>query len=299
MRFDVQTKRIEDVAAKLLESGEAETVIGFAKGEVDDTGIPVIISEAAEAQRLIWSDRCVANLASYALVCGGKIAVVAKPCDVRALVSLIAEKQIERQNVHIIGVDCPGMKDRSGQMLSACRDCKVHKPPLFDTYIAGEMEDGTVCGGAASEKADAAESEVEGFLEETEQQNDLARFLSEMDKCILCYSCRQACYGCYCPTCFMDRGMPDWQPTNPDLGAKMMYHLGRAMHLAGRCVECGACENTCASGVDVRYLIRAVTGFVKELYDYEAGLDPEAEPAMLTYSAEDREVGFLGGDAHG
>ena len=97
----------------------------------------------------------------------------------------------------------------------------------------------------------------------------------------------------------MDRGVPDWQPTNPDMGAKMTYHLGRAMHLAGRCVECGACENTCASGVDVRYLIREVTGFVKELYDYDAGLDMEKTPAMLTYQPDDREVGFLGGEAHG
>jgi len=97
----------------------------------------------------------------------------------------------------------------------------------------------------------------------------------------------------------MDRGSPGWQPTVPGRGDKMLYHAGRTMHLAGRCVECGACENACASGVDIRYLIREVTNFVGELYDYRAGMDPDAQPAMLSYAAGDREVGFLGGDGDG
>ena len=73
----------------------------------------------------------------------------------------------------------------------------------------------------------------------------------------------------------------------------MLYHLGRAMHLTGRCVECGACENACASGVDIRYLIKATTDFVEELYDYKTGMDLQTEAAMLTYKTDDCEVGFL------
>ena len=73
----------------------------------------------------------------------------------------------------------------------------------------------------------------------------------------------------------------------------MLYHLGRAMHLSGRCVECGACENACASGVDIRYLIREVTQFIKDTYDYQTGMDLEEEPVMLTYKTDDPETGFL------
>jgi len=92
----------------------------------------------------------------------------------------------------------------------------------------------------------------------------------------------------------MERGEPDWQTTQPDIGAKMLYHLGRTTHLSGRCVECGACENACASGVNIRYLIQEVTSFIEDTYDYKAGMDLETEPAMLTYKTDDPEIGFLG-----
>jgi len=100
----------------------------------------------------------------------------------------------------------------------------------------------------------------------------------------------------------MERGQPDWQTTSPDIGAKMLYHLGRSTHLSGRCVECGACENACASGVDIRYLIQSATRFVEDTYDYQTGMDLYIEPAMLTYDTDDREIGFLdyaGGDTDG
>jgi len=92
----------------------------------------------------------------------------------------------------------------------------------------------------------------------------------------------------------MERGEPDWSTASPDIGAKMLYHLGRATHLSGRCVECGACENACASGVNIRYLIKAVTDFIEKTYDYRTGLDLDNEPVMLTYKANDPETGFLG-----
>ena len=298
MRFEELSKQVADVAAKLLTSGDVDCVIGFTESDVHGGGIPVIIREPSEAGRLVWNDRCVPNLSPYVQGLDGKAAVIAKPCDVRALTSLVAENQINRQDIHIVGMDCPCMKDPNGQILRACRDCKIHTPPQFDSHISDEaVQADQALAGDKGIEADV--STLQNAGSEIELQNNLERFTKEMEKCILCFSCRQAGYGCYCQTCFMDRGIPDWQPTNPDLGAKMLYHLGRAMHLAGRCVECGACENTCASGVDVRYLIREVTGFVKELYDYEAGLDPEKMPAMLTYRSDDKEVGFLGGGAHG
>lgn len=280
----MQQERIRAAAKKLLESGDVQAVIGYRLDDIEGRGIPVFLKDAADTDRLVWNRRCVPNLASYLVGRNGKTAIVAKPCDVRAIVNLIIENQINRDDVYIISPDCPGMTDNEGNELTACAECHVNTPPLFDEHIDDKEVEVKQKGVAKAASG----------LEE-----NLARFQAEMEKCILCFSCRQACYGCYCQTCFMDRGVPDWQPAEPDMGAKMVYHLGRAMHLAGRCVECGACENACASGVDVRYLIREVTNFVDELYGYEAGLDLEAQPAMLTYSADDREVGFLGGEAHG
>jgi ferredoxin len=291
MSMDKQAQKTKDSAKKLLADGTVQTVIGYADEGVDGLCVPVFVSSEKDADRLVWNRRSVPNLAGYLIGRKEKTAVVAKPCDVRAIVNLVVENQIARDNVYIIGVDCPGMTDAEGVPLSACEGCRVNTPPVFDERV----ENADVKPRIAEKKnAGSNESGPGGNLAFNRE-----RFTKEMEKCILCFSCRQACYGCYCQTCFMDRGVPDWHPESPDMGAKMLYHLGRAMHLAGRCVECGACENTCASGVDVRYLIREVTGFVNELYGYDAGLSLEERPAMLTYRPDDREVGFLGGEAHG
>jgi NAD-dependent dihydropyrimidine dehydrogenase PreA subunit len=227
----------------------------------------------------------VPNLNGYLKDRKGKTAIVSKPCDARAVAALVSENQLRREDVYIIGLTCGGMTDAKGSPLHACLECGVIRPPVYDSLI----DDPGVAQKAESENKENRQLSLD---------NNFQRFEAEMEKCILCYSCRQACYGCYCHTCFMDRGIPDWQPAKPGKSDKMLYHAGRTMHLAGRCVECGACENACASGVDIRYLIRDVTNFVEKLYDYRAGMDPEAEPAMLTYATTDREVGFLG-DTHG
>ncbi len=285
--YEDATRKIVESATKLLNDGTVATVLGFAESGLSDnaTAAPCFATTAEEAQKLIWNDRCVPALGAYlagptgaAMRAAGRVALVAKPCDARALTNLILEQQLAREDVYVIGMECGGMKDEEGQPLAACAECDLRTPPVSD-----ELIDGAPDGAAPGQKPDAAD---EDYSPE--------RFNAELDKCILCFSCRQACYGCYCDVCFMDRGVPSWQAATPDRSAKMVYHLGRAMHLAGRCVECGACENACASGVDVRYLIRAATRFIGEEYGFRAGLDTETPPAMLTHKTEDREVGFWG-----
>ena len=283
MSINKQSEKMISISKKLLKDDVVQTVIGYTCSDTNDLGIPFFINDETEADNLIWSNRCVPNLASYLLNRTDKTGIIAKPCDVRAIINLIVEKQIIRENVYIIGMDCPGMTDEEGNTLAACNECLVNIPPLCDEHI--ENPDVK----SKSEK----KATVEKGLGES-----LERFVSEMEKCILCFSCRQACYGCYCQTCFMDRGMPDWRPENPDISTKMLYHMGRTMHLAGRCVECGSCENACASGVNVRYLISEVTHFVEELYGFEAGLSLDEIPALIRYDVEDKEVGFIGGGEH-
>ena len=283
MSFANQTTQLIEAAGKLLNEGTVSTIIGFREGGIEGMSIPCILSDPQQVDQLVWNNRCVPNIASYLLGREGKTAIVAKPCDTRAVVNLILENQIQRDNIYLIGMSCPGMVNEEGNMLPACKECRVNTPPLYDLWI---------------ENPEVTPKEKTAGPAEANLDESLARFQAEMDKCILCYACRQACYGCYCQTCFMDRGMPDWQAAKPDRGMKMLYHLGRAMHLSGRCVECGACENACASGVDVRYLIREVTHFIDDLYGYQTGLDLETESVMLTYKEDDREIGFLGGDTH-
>jgi len=260
---------------KLLEDGTVNTIIGFQAGCETGLSIPYIINSPEETNKLVWNNRCVPMLSDYLRGRQGKTAIIAKPCDARAVVNLIIENQLKRDDVYIIGMTCDGMVDGDGKMLPACAECTVHTPPVYDTLVGTEPQEITTQSQGVSR-----------------EPSPWSRFQREMEKCILCYSCRQSCYGCYCKTCFMERGEPDWQTTSPDIGAKMLYHLGRAMHLSGRCVECGACENACASGVNIRYLIKEVTDFIEKTYDYKTGMDLETEPVMLTYKTDDPEIGF-------
>ena len=275
--YEKQTEAIRACGKELLEAGKVDVVLGYRLGSLDDALIPYFARSGEETEALEWGDRAFQNLAPYLHGRKDRVAIVAKPCDVRAVVQYIVEKQLERERVYIIGVDCCGMVDAEGAARPGCDECRVRIPPICDTHITDERAPRDV-------KIEYGED------------NSPERFQREIDKCILCYSCRQACYGCYCKTCFVERGMTNWLPPEVDSGTKKTFHMGRAMHLAGRCVECGACEAACASGVNLRYIIKELTGFVEDAYGYQAGMSLEEKPPLVDYADDDREIGFLGDD---
>jgi len=301
--YKEQQKELISICKKLLDDKAVDCIIGYQKGGETGLSLPYIITSPEDASSLIWNNRCVPTLSGYLLDNKEeklKTAIVSKPCDARAIICLIKESQIKREGVYIIGLKCGGMTDIDGNMLPCCSDCQTRTPPLYDALIdepeaeKDSHEQHSSDNDKNTPEQQAIDKNNNSGQQEAEETYD--RFINEMEKCILCYSCRQSCYGCYCKTCFIERGEPDWQPASPDIGAKILYHLGRTVHLSGRCVECGACENACASGVNIRYLIKAVTHFIEENYEYKAGMELEAEPAMLTYKSDDSEIGFLGFD---
>ena len=50
-----------------------------------------------------------------------------------------------------------------------------------------------------------------------------------------------------------------------------IFHLVRAIHMIGRCVDCGLCEEACPADIPLRTLYKKVAEIVKTETGYQVG----------------------------
>lgn len=308
------TTEIREAARRLLREKHVEVVIGFERGSMPLRSRPCFVRKEEDVDRLVWDGFCENALAAYLPKRKERAAIVAKGCDSRAVVELIKEKQVQRDQVILIGVPCRGMIDRSRVealvaprrileteetedllilkgadfekalnrsdfLHDSCRTCTHPNPVLHDVLI----------GQALDEEKQDLFSDIEAFDAMTSEER-WSYLSKEVDKCIRCYACRNACPLCYCPECFVDVSLPQWIGKSTDASDTMIFHLMRAYHLAGRCVSCGACERACPVGVDIRKLNRKLQKDVKDLFGYEAGLSLDEVSPLATFRPDDPEA---------
>lgn len=291
MDYKKQSQKLKETAAKLLDEGSVEAVLGLKDNPDVGWPTPYYAKTAEDTENLVWNEACFTNLASYLLdTRNKKVAIAAKGCDVRSIINLIAENQLKRENIVIIGIECSG-KMHNENLAAGCDACPSSIPNMYDIVIGADGSD-----TYKDLEMSASGENVTEWAKNSTVDERFERFKKEIDKCILCYACRQACQGCYCKSCFMDRKATPWEQVDPDTSTKMAFHLTRAMHLAGRCTDCGACEKVCPSGVNLKYLYKGLSEFVEEFYDFKAGVDTEAKPFANQYKPDDQQVAFLGGD---
>ncbi|ODA41363.1 4Fe-4S dicluster domain-containing protein [Desulfosporosinus sp. BG] len=302
---------IRETARQLLAEGKVDVVIGYEKGSLPLKSTPCFVRSPQDVDKLIWDETCENNLATYAAQTAGKKAIIAKGCDSRALMVLLQENQLVRDDLYIIGVSCPGVIDKNkieaetGEIIEAtitngkvsvkgiacdkeynfadvkdatCQTCRYPNPVILDLKIGGSVE------VPQSDFSDVI------ALENKSDAERKAYFKEQMSKCIRCYACRNACPMCYCQECFVDCNAPKWLTGGVDTAENLLFQTGRALHLAGRCVECGACSRACPQGVDIRALSRKVNKDVKEMYNHESGISEDIKPALNVYSSDDPET---------
>ena len=68
---------------------------------------------------------------------------------------------------------------------------------------------------------------------------------------------------------------------------KAFFHIMRAYHLAGRCVECSACDQVCPMHIPLSLLNRKIAKEVQALFDYTAGADAEIPPPLATFQKDE------------
>ncbi|MHC1726411.1 MAG: 4Fe-4S binding protein [Syntrophobacteraceae bacterium] len=311
------TDKIREAAKRLLSEKRVDAVIGFRKGTVPFMNEPFLAKTPEQADQLVWDGNCGINLSNYLPKRTGSVAIVAKGCDSRNIAVLIMENQIKREQLVILGAPCKGMIDkrkvqdqlngkealraeesadkvsvsgkgfeltfnRSDYLQENCAICTHRNPVVYDELLGEAVQE---------QQIDPYEQikQVEAMLPEEKR----AYFDKLIEPCIRCYACRNACPGCYCPTCFVDEAKPQWVGKTTDPTDTRTFHFLRAFHLAGRCTDCGACERACPVGIKVRQFTKKLEKEVLELYGYEAGVIQDQRPPLDTYRPDDPEP-FLG-----
>jgi formate dehydrogenase subunit beta len=289
-------QQVREAAKRLLKEKKVGLVVGYAKGTASRRAKPAVVKDEKDADRLVFDDTCGISLLPHlrkalrAAPAGTKAAIVAKGCDGRALVQYIVEGQLKRDDVVIIGANCEGVvspraKEKAAPELDeACGRCRHPVPPVYDVLV-GELD-------KEQKQAGNEFAAVEEF-EKLPAAERWAWFERELAKCIRCYACRNACPMCYCDECFVDQTNPLWLGKSAERPDTTIFHIVRALHTAGRCVDCGACERACPVGVKLSLLNQRIAKEVKERFGYSAGLSLDAKPAMAVYDEDDRQEFIL------
>ena len=265
-------KELRQKAKELLDSGEVKILIGYGAGSVPFKSTPIFVRTAEEAERLVWNPTCVNNLAVYlpTAVKEGKTAVVVKPCDAGSVVELIKEHQIKREDVMTIVVPCSGVTigGTEESLAAKCLACDLGDPVIADVKIGEQPARNPVTSTSVEEYEKLSPAERRAF------------WTAQFEKCIRCYACREACPGCYCRECFVEKPGQLWVLRATDPTSNWMFHMTRAMHLAGRCIACRECERACPMGIPLSLLGTIIEADVADMFGYEPGNDPEALPVF-------------------
>lgn len=309
-----KSAELNTLVRELLESGEVDLVIGYTSAPGSLYARPAFLRDPGNAKIMVFDRTCENNLAVYLReYAEERVAVVVKGCDERSVIGLIQEKQVDRDRLVLIGAPCPGVIDPgrvsrasgcaeavltdigkdhvrvtcpeakqlslafSEVIYTGCESCSVHNPRTADYMIAEPVPQDDVTGISPEMEEVAAMSREDrwGFFER------------EMAKCISCRACRDLCPACYCSECFVDSSQPRLSAKSADLSDVMFFHLTRLMHLAGRCTGCGACVRGCPVGVKLHLYNDLLRRESAEVFGFEAGMDPDAEPPLSTFRADD------------
>lgn len=303
--------KIKEISTRLIKECQVEMVIGYRKGTVPMMNEPHFARTAEAVENFVWDSNCGINLCNYLTNRGEKIGILAKGCDSRNIVTHIIENKIKRDQLVIIGVPCKGMIDKrkisarfeqeirevieaedritvkgagfekvlnkTDVLQKNCAVC-IHRNPVIYDELAGDL---------VEEQTDVDRYQDVREVEALSPPEKATYFQRLLEPCIRCYACRNACPLCYCPTCFTDESRPQWVGKGQDPSDVKTFHFLRAYHCAGRCTDCGACERSCPVGINMRVLTKKLEKDCLELFDWEAGLNPDVRPPLDTYRPND------------
>ncbi len=258
-------EQIRQRARELLQAGTVQVIIGYAKGS-NGRCRPLFARRPEQLDQLTLEEEPPLNLAVYLrkpeIKRLGKAGVVATPAILRSVLQLAAENHYEDSEALFLALDPSGA---------------VVELSVADQIVAFVA--------SASDGPARSEAEIQG-------KDRAARFAfweQEFERCIRCYACRAACPMCYCEQCIADSNQPQWVPVPPHSLGNFEWHVSRAMHLAGRCVACGACTEACPAGIPLGLMNQFLADLVAKEFGQRAGAAAKLDYPLSVFNVKDRE----------
>ncbi|MDY6862223.1 MAG: Coenzyme F420 hydrogenase/dehydrogenase, beta subunit C-terminal domain [Thermodesulfobacteriota bacterium] len=310
--METNENEIRLTVKKLFDEDKIDILIGYSPGTLPLRTSPVFLRKEDDVEVLVWNSFCENTLSNYLKNYKDKrVGIVAKGCDSRLINLLLLESQVKKENLVVIGVPCRGVIDRKkidkitgGMEVTGSEekedgiliffdgtDKKVTKADiLHDSCMICNYKNAVSSDIFIGEKEKEEKVDPYNKIREMEENSTDERwnyFNKEIEKCIRCYACRNVCPMCYCQECFVDCTDPEWFGKTAEIKDTKMFHIVRAYHMAGRCVDCGACVKACPMDVDLRFLTKKIEKDVLEFFAYEAGVKDDEPPPFTTFKPED------------
>jgi ferredoxin len=261
---------LQKKARALLEAGTVKVVIGYAAGSDAQRARAVFARNAEQTQQLVFDARCRQNLATYLLKnevkAFGKAAVVCVPGALRTLMVYAVENQLADEAVLALVVTDDGQV------------AELPKFAAIEEYLQ------RLPRGLTPEQQQELDR-----IEKMPLEERWAYWSGELSRCLKCYACRAACPLCYCTRCVTDANQPQWVPVSSDPLGNLEWNIVRAMHLAGRCIDCGSCAEACPEDIRIDLLNRVMAREVSTHFGAEPGYSTRKEYALAAYKPDDKE----------
>ncbi len=266
---DINRTRLQNKAKDLLQNKAVDIIIGYGEG-TDNTVRAIFITTPDNTSELIYDERCLQNLAVYLLkqeiLKFTRIGIIATLPIMRTILQLASENHLKEEKILILGITADGsIKEFTG--FSDLQEY-VH----------------TNNSGISAEDKELLDK-LDGMTAE-ERWNF---WTEQFARCNKCYACRSACPLCYCSKCQVEYNQPQIITPESTTQGNFEWHFMRAIHLAGRCIECGECGRACSMKIPVHLLTFKMSQTVKDNFGVTAGTDAKLGSVMSTFKPDDKE----------